>query len=110
MDPLNELVRAIVRETLAELAPHLAAAGDDLLPLDVAGALVGKTARSLRDNGTDRGGSLVIVKVGRSPRVRRSVRLAFARPVAAPSASKIDPREEARASIAAAAARIGGAR
>ena len=104
-------VRDVLRAEPAlagELRAALGATDDDaLISLDAAGAIVGKTARAIRDAG--RRGDLAIVNVGRSPRVRRSALLAWARPVSARPANTAaaDPRADARASIDAAAARIG---
>jgi hypothetical protein len=67
--------------TLTELADHLEAGDDDeLLTLEDAGAIVGKTARSIRDAG--RRGELEILIVGRSPRVSRGELARWAQPVA----------------------------
>ena len=96
---LTVLIRAIAREMMIEVAPHLGAA-DELLPLATAAQIVGKTPRAIRDAG--RRGEIAIVRVGRSPRVRRSALTAWARPAAvAPRAS--DARDDVRAAIAAAA-------
>jgi hypothetical protein len=101
MDPLNDMIRAIVRETIAELLPHLSG-GDELLTLDAAGELVGKTPRAVRDAG--RREEIEIVHVGRSPRVTRAALMAWARPVevAAPKAAEPD---HASSAVARAAAR-----
>lgn len=105
MTELQDMVRAIVRETIAELLPHLRA-DDELMTLEAASAVVHTTPRHIRDAG--RRGELDVVRVGRSPRVRRSSLLAWARPVAQRVDVAADPRAVARASIAAAAARAGG--
>jgi hypothetical protein len=109
MDPFKELVRAVVRETLAEIAPHLAASGDELLDRTAVEARYPFKFRIVTD--AARRGELVIEHAGRKPVVRRTALDAWI--ASRPSSVKAtgnDARAEARASVAAAAARIGGAR
>jgi hypothetical protein len=108
-DPFRDMVRSIVRETIAELAPHLAGAGDELLDRTAIEARYPFKFRVVTD--AARRGELVMDHAGRKPVVRRSGLEAWI--ASRPSSVKAtgnDARAEARASIAAAAARIGGAR
>lgn len=108
-DAMHALIASIVAETIAQLAPHLAGAGDARLTLEDAATLACVRPRVLRD--AARRGELALEKAGRAVVVRRTEieRWLTSRAVTR-KATPDDPRADARASIEAAATRAGGAR
>lgn len=110
MSPLAALIVAALSEAEVRSALRDAlgtADGEELLPLERAGVLVDKSPRSIRDAG--RRGELEIVKIGRSPRVRRSALMAWARPLAvaaAPSSARAIAEHDGAAALRRAALRL----
>src|SRR5688572_11363853 len=101
MDPMTEMIRAIVRDTIAELAPHLRS-GDEPIPLAKAAEMIGAPLRALRL--AARRGELVL----EGPRCARVVRRSELDRWLASHRSRLglcvvegDERADARASIAA---------
>jgi excisionase family DNA binding protein len=103
-DTLKCFVRAIVRETIAELAPHLAHAETVRLTVAECAAVAKCSNRTI--TGAIARGDLAAEYAGRKPVVRRSEldRWLARRPNSAPA--KPDARAEARAEMDRAAKRL----